>query len=329
MQCACRRHPGQVEGVEDIKGFAHRGAAAAGRRHAVHIQTPIIHLRGGLVDGTVSGEIRRRHVSGGDGQRGRISLRRGLHRGGDLRSKRAAVEPAGALLREEPVCGGKVVVLEHTADGGCVAAGKVEAAGGRESFEPELVVQGLLPERVVDDEAAVRDLDGGFEGIAQAQGSPALEGALPRGRRAWDAYGDAAGDQFGCEAVGTARRVRGCDGRRVDERVVRHGGRCGFTAVDGTHPTGLRVVEDEVSAPADPCAVWFGHAQGRGRGDGGIRCIAALAQDLDRGSGCVRVHGAHRTAVPGRRRGLFSRPGVGECGTDDGAARHAQSQDSR
>ena len=202
------------------------------------------------------------------------------------------VEAARALLREEPVRLGEVVVLEDTADGGGVTAREEEAARRGERLEAELVVEGLLAERLVDHEAAGRDLDGGLEGIAEAQRAPPVQGTLPGGRRAGDADGDAARDELGREVVGLA-------GRWVDERVVRHRCRCGLAAVDRADLAGLRVVEHEVASAADPGAVRLGHAKGRGCGDGGVRCVAALAEDLDRRSGCLRVHGAHRAAVPG------------------------------
>ncbi len=174
----------------------------------------------------------------------------------------------------------------------------------------------------VDDEAAGRHLDGRLEGIAKAQRTPPVQGALPGGRGAGDAYGDAARDEFGREVVRLA-------GRGVDERVVRHRRRCGLAPVDGADLAGLRVVEHEVASAADPGTVRLGHAQRRGCGDGGVRCVAALAEDLDRGSGCFRVYGADRAAVSGGGGGLFSLARIGMGGVGDDAARHAQCQGRR
>ena len=81
------------------------------------------------------------------------------------------------------------------------------------------------------------------------------------------------------------------------------------------NPAGVRVVEEEVAAAADPGTVRLGHAQGRSGGDGGVRGVAALAEDLDRRGGSLRVHGADRAAVAGGSRGLFGLPLIGERGS--------------
>ncbi len=229
----------------------------------------------------------------------RVRLRRSLDCGHDLFCQRAAVEAVRALFCEELVRRGEVGVLEDTSDGGCVAAREEQAAGRRKRLKADLVVEGLLTERFVDQEAAARNVDGRFQGIVEVQGPPALEGTLPGGRCAGNANRHAARDELGREVVGLA-------GRGVDESVVRHGLRRGFAAVDGADPAVPCVVEDEVAAAADPGAVRLGHAQGRGCGDGGVRRVAAVAEDLDCRGGCLRVHGAHRAAVPGGGCGLVN-----------------------
>ena len=292
VQGAGRGHPGQVGRLQDVQRLAHRGAAAAGGRHAVDVQVAVVHVRGRLIQGAVCGEIRRRQVACRNGQLCVGSLGRSLHRGRDLGRKRPAVEAVRALFREEPVCLGEVVVLEDTADGGGVTAREVEAAGRGKRLEPGFVVEGLLAERLIDHESTGGHLDGRLEGIAEAQRAPPVQGTRPGSRGAGDANGDAACDELG-------REIEGLAGRRVDERVVRHSCRCGLAAVDRAHLAGLRVVEHEVASAANPGTVRLSHAKGRGCGDGGIRCVAALAEDLDRRSGCLRIHGAHRSAVAG------------------------------
>ncbi|BAS18124.1 hypothetical protein AHiyo8_64270 [Arthrobacter sp. Hiyo8] len=86
----------------------------------------------------------------------------------DLGGQRAVVEGADALLREEPISRGEVVVLEDAADGGCVASWEEQLAGGAERPETELVVECLLAEGLVNDEAPARNLDGRLEGISKA-----------------------------------------------------------------------------------------------------------------------------------------------------------------
>src|SRR5690606_31265727 len=79
-------------------------------------------------------------------------------------------------------------------------------------------------------------------------------------------------------------------------------------------------------------AVRLGHAERRGRGDGGVRRVATMAQDLECGVGRVGVDGGDRSPVAGgggdlgRRLGrmlwpaMVGRPRAGAAGTEKKAA---------
>ena len=98
-----------------------------------------------------------------------------------------AVEGVSALFGEEAIRRGQVMVLENAADGGSVAAREEQVAGGCEGCKAVFVVESLLAERLVHHKSTGRNLDGGLQGVTKIQRAPALERALPGGRRARDA----------------------------------------------------------------------------------------------------------------------------------------------
>ena len=107
----------------------------------------------------------------------------------------------------------------------------------------------------------------------------------------------------------------------LQEQPRVRGERGGLAAVDGVHLAGLRVVVDEVAAAADARGVRLGDAERRGRGDGGVHRVAALAQDLDAGGGGVRVDAGDRAAVAdGERHLLRGRAWASDAGEAGGAA---------
>ncbi|BAS08815.1 hypothetical protein AHiyo4_22370 [Arthrobacter sp. Hiyo4] len=178
MQGVRLGHLTEVERFQDVQRFAHGGPATAGGRHAVDVIAAVLNVCRFLVQGPVCGEIRRRQVARkGWNTGGRDSHRR--HPGGvfrrsldccrDLRRELSAVEGIRSLFREEPVRLGEVLALENTADGGSVTAGQEETRRGGESREPDFVVECLLAEGFVHDEAAVGYVDGRFEGLVKVQ----------------------------------------------------------------------------------------------------------------------------------------------------------------
>ena len=66
----------------------------------------------------------------------------------------------------------------------------------------------------------------------------------------------------------------------------------------------VREIDDEEAAAADPGHERLGHAQHRVRGDRGVDGVAAFLQDLDPGTGRVRIDARDRTARPDRDRFL-------------------------
>ena len=289
VQGRLRGHRGQVVALHDVQRLADGRAAGGGRRHAVHVVPAVVDLGRLAVLRLVRREVGDLHGAGRHGQRGRRRLGRALHGAGDVGGQLAAVERLHALLGEQAVGLGEVRVLQLRADRGRRAAGQVDLAGRRERREARGVLGRLQVERLVDEEAAVGQLDRRLQHLAQRPGAPARQRLVPGGGSAGHADGDAARDQLGREVVGLARL-------RVDERVRGHPGRRGLAAVDRLHLALLRVVEHEVAAAADARAVGLGDAQRRRRRDRGVDGVAAHPQHAQAGAGRRRVDRAHAAA---------------------------------
>ena len=163
---------------------------------------------------------------------------------------------------------GQLGVAEDLADLRQLAVRQVERGGAADLGEPLLVVLGLAPERLVDDEPALGDprrpaaapasgssVPQRFSAVSQVAGvpgtptlSPLVYSSVRTGR--------------GSPVAGSTKASRGIEAGAVSRPS---------SVVDLAAP---RVVVDEVAAPADAGRVGLGHPEGGRGGDGRVDRVA-------------------------------------------------------
>ena len=212
----------------------------------------------------------------------------------DVVGDRAFVEHVRASKGDLAQGGGQVGIRERRPHDREIPVGKEQLGGVGELPEPCLVRGGLLPEGLIDPEAAGGQEDRGLHGVPQGRGAESVERRLPCGQSARHADRQPRGDHVG-EGVGQARA-------RIDERRLGHGGRRRLAPVDGGDLARRRIEVHEVPAAADAGTVRLGDAERCGGRDSGIGGVAALSEHLESGSARFGVNGCHGTAVSRRRR---------------------------
>jgi hypothetical protein len=193
-----------------------------------------------------------------------------------------------------------------------------EELGGRpEPAELLLVVGGLLPEGLVDDEALVGQPYPAHQCFRQRQGAELLECPGPGEWRAGRSHGQATLD-----GLVEGQRIAGV----VEECVGAHREGRGFPAVDRGDLLGLGVVVDEEAAATDARGIGLRHAQGCRRGDCGVGGVAARGQDVQADLRRIGIDRGNRAAGPDGERLLLHRVARGGAGRQGGRKEDAGGQ---
>ena len=211
--------------------------------------------------------------------------RRLHHRGDDLLGEVAFVQDLGSPPAQQVVGLGQVRVAQHRADLGWRTTGKIQLTSAGEVSEPGGVVDCLLAERRIDDEALVSQPGSRTKRVLKVDRPPSVECQFPRRRRSRHADRQPAGDRLG--------ERDGEPGLDVDEGVLLHCRRSGLPAVDGVDPTGAGVVVDKEPAAADPGAVRLGDAPGGRCRDRRVDRVAASPEHVQADLRRVRVDRRH------------------------------------
>ena len=271
----------QVEVLEDVERLADGRAARRRRRHAVDVESAVLHVRRILLEHLVVGEVVRRHEARERGQRRCPDRLRVLHDRGDLvgdagprrtRRFRAARSARSVLARS------RFVKVDPTS-GGASFGRNSSAVSGKAANRAWLATVCWAKVSSTRNPRVASRIDGFSISLQRLRAEP-VEGRLPRGERAGHADRESRGHGVG-ERIPHAERLRVGHAPRNDERVARHLGRCRLASVDRGDLAGRGVEVDEVPAAADARAVGFRDAERRGGGDRGIYGIAALAKHLE------------------------------------------------
>src|SRR5262245_12588966 len=162
----------------------------------------------------------------------------------DLVADRALVEDRDPTIADQPISLGEIRVSLNASHRWRLATGEIQLRRGREGAEAKRVLAGLQVERRVDAESSTCESLRRRQCMAEAGGSPPIEGSLPRGQTSGYADRDPARDQVRGE------RIR-LSGVGVDEGVGSDARGSGLASVEREDVVLGRVVVDEVAAAAD------------------------------------------------------------------------------
>ncbi len=288
---------GEVEVFEDVEDLGDVDAAGAWGREADDLEGAVTGAEGGAEADLVVVEV-------GGGEDTAV----GLHPGADAGGEGAAVEPVGAALGDGAVGGGEVGLAELGAGFPGEAFGVEEdGAGGGEPLE----IGGGFAEAAgvsgVEGEAAVGEVGGGEEEIAEGEATGVAKGEVVGGEGTGDPDGEGAGLAEG--GIGAAMS---------EEEVAGGGGGGGFAAIEGEEGA-VGTADEEEAAAAEAGVGAVDDAEGEGGGDRGVDGVAALAEGIDSGLRGEGVDGGDDAVLAAGGMGVGGREGEEEGEEEEGA----------